>query len=473
MNVQPSIFELMSSLRDPNSVENLLTENEVLELNTDQTNHDSNCSLSNNDDDIENEVDIDMPVDATENSDSNLSQNSFDFEDLSEDPSHFEQKNIDNEDLRKLHTNTSCTVIDALVMIYAFAIRHNLTWEATEDLVRLSNRIIGKEELPPSKYVFKKKMNQIKNYTSNAHFFCHKCNLYFGTIQNINRLNDRICPNCHVEIQTDTKFKKNHFIVMPIKNQLRDVLERNNDYLNLNFDTPAADISDVHDSFYFQHLKGHIGNVPIITITFSTDGAAIFKSTKEKSVWPLQFIVNEINLERRFKRENMLCSAISFGKTPNMQIFFKPFLDEINKINAEGGLNFALKNGRTQTVKIFPMIFTGDTPARADVLMKSQFNGYKGCTHCLHGGTLVNKQIRYCRRDSGPLRTNEGVRSDMLEAQIVNGKINGYKGLSPLIALDYFDVVWQVGIDKMHNIDLGITAKMFKLFLESGKNRKE
>lgn len=36
----------------------------------------------------------------------------------------------------------------------------------------------------------------------------------------------------------------------------------------------------------------------------------VFKSTKEKSLWPLQFIVNEIDLKYRFKRENIFCAVI-------------------------------------------------------------------------------------------------------------------------------------------------------------------
>lgn len=71
------------------------------------------------------------------------------------------------------------------------------------------------------------------------------------------------------------------------------------------------------------------------------------------------------------------------------------------------------------------------------------------------------------------MRTNEEVRADMLKAQMTHEKVNGYKGLSPHVAFDNFDVVWQIGIDKMHNVDLGVTALMFKLFLKSGRNRKE
>lgn len=435
--------------------------------------HENEQRISNDEQDNEmaiDEQDCELNLNVnTENDGLNSVQDSVDCEKLEEDD---KEPDIDHENLRRLHPNTNCTVIDALCMVYAFALRHNLTWEAIEDLLRLSNRLIGSEVLRPSKYIFKKKINNIANYSSIKHFFCHKCDLYFGTIEDIKILNEKFCPNCKAKIETDTKFKKNHFVVMPMKTQLRDVLERNSDYLKLNFDIRATDVCDVQDSIYFQRLREQAGNIPLVTLTFSTDGAALFNSTKEKSVWPIQFVLNEIDLDHRFKRENMLCSAISYGKTPKMQVFFKPFIEEINKINAEGGISFILKNGQTQTVKIIPMIFTGDTPARADVLLKSLFNGYKGCSYCLHGGTLVNKQIRYCKRDNGPLRTNEQVRSDMLQAQLLNEKVNGYKGLSPLIAFDNFDLVWQVGIDKMHNVDLGVTALLFKLFLKSERNHK-
>lgn len=361
MNGRSSLFDLVSSLRDP------LTTNSGLDNTNSNVLIEQQRRIPIDEQDNECEA-IDMNVEA-ENQNMISYQDFASSDDFVED---FEEPDINHEDLQKLHSNTNCTITDALCMIYAFAMRHNLTWEAIEDLVQLSNRIIGSEVLQPSKYIFKKKMSEIKSYSWINHFLCHKCDLYLGTIDTINRLDDRICPNCQIEIQTDTKFKKNHFAVMPIKNQLRDVLERNNDYLNFDFDIPATDICDVHDSIHFQHLRATMGNIPVVTITVSTDGAALFKSTKEKSVWPLQFVINEIDLERRFKRENMLCAAISYGKTPKMQVFFRPFIEEINKINTEGGLRFKLKNGQTQTVKIIPMIFTGDTPARADVLLKSQ-----------------------------------------------------------------------------------------------------
>lgn len=92
-----------------------------------------------------------------------------------------------------------------------------------------------------------------------------------------------------------------------------------------------------------------------------------------------------------------------------------------------------------------------------------------GCPYCTHAGTLVNRQVRYCNRDNGPMRTNEQTRADMLMAQYSCMRTNGYYGVSPLMAFDNFDVVKQVAIDKMHNIDMSIVKQLFNLFLD-GEN---
>lgn len=377
-------------------------------------------------------------------------------------------QNID--DFYTLNFNTNCTIHDAYIMIYAYSIRHDLSHVAIEDLIKLINKIVGSEKLATSKYMFKKKFGKA-NCVPEKHFTCHNCELYLGTLKKIEDMRIKCCPNCSSEIQTNTKYKKNHFVSIPVKNQLKLVLEENSNSLQFDFPQTPNYISDVHDSVFFQKLRNGTTNDVTITLTFSTDGAALFKSTKDKSLWPIQFIVNEIDLESRFKRRNMLCAGVSFGKTPNMQVFLKPFIDEIMQINTEGGLSFKIDD-KIKTVKILPMIFTGDTLAKQYVLRKSSFNGYNGCPYCLHAGTLVQNQIRYCNRDVSRLRTNDQTRTDMLEAQTSASKVNGYHGISPLIAFENFDIVNQIAIDKMHCIDMGVIKKMFNLFLDT-KNRKK
>lgn len=369
-----------------------------------------------------------------------------------------------------LHPATSCSVSDAMLMIHAYSVRHDLSWTAIEDLIRLLNRVIGENKIPSSKFLFKRKFSKSIKSDPIKHFVCQECKLYLGTLEEITEADNKYCPNCQCKVQTDTKYAKNHFVTIPVREQLKNILERNSDNMVFNAHRSRTHIRDVHDAHLFQCLHDYAEN--IITLTFSTDGAVVFKATHEKSLWPLQFIVNEIDLEHRFQRENIFCSAISFGATPNMQTFMKPFIEEIMQINAEGGLSFKMKCGELKTCKIFPMIFTGDALAKQYVLNKVSLNGYLGCPYCLHAGTLVNRHVRYCNRNNAPMRTNEQTRADMIEAQTSGMRTNGYYGVSPLMAFDNFDVVKQVAIDKMHNIDMGIAKKLFNLFLD-GENRKE
>lgn len=307
-----------------------------------------------------------------------------------------------------LHSTTNCTVFDAMLMIHAYSIRHDLSWTAIEDLITLMNRVIGEVKIPPSKYLFKQKFTRTIKCNPVKHFVCQECNLYLGTLEEINEADKKYCPACQCKVQLDTKYAKNHFVTIPLREQLKTILERNSDNLKFNFRRSTTHICDVHDANLFQNLENDMEN--IITLTFSTDGAVVFKATSEKSLWPLQFLVNEIDLKHRFQRKNMFCAAIAFGATPNMQTYMKSFIEEIMQINAEGGLPFKMKCGEIKTCKIYPMIFTGDALAKQYVLNKVSFNGYLGCPYCLHAGTSVNKQVRYRNRDNAQLRTNEQTR---------------------------------------------------------------
>lgn len=445
--------------------------------NTDASNESPNMTDSNNE--VPENISIHDPNDSITFNDFDEmtnNENSIDEEDFFVDNSMLNDENDFNgeeffaDNFCPLHTNTDCTVSDVLLMIQAYSLRHNLSWTATEDLANLINIVVGAEKVPPSKHLLKRKFKQSIKSKPVKHFVCRDCKLYLGTLDEIKESGILFCPNCQCKIQADTKYAKNHFVTIPLREQLQMLLERNSDNLIFNARQQSNDICDVHDSISFRNIDNSENT---ITLTFSTDGAALFKATKEKGLWPLQLIVNEISLEHRFRRRNMLCVAVSFGVTPNMQTFFKPFLEEIQQINDGGGLSFKMENGRTKTCKVLPMIFTGDTLAKQYVLKKGSFNGYLGCPYCLHSGTLVNRQVRYCNRDNGELRTDEKTRHDMQQAQLSGEKVNGYLGISPLVAIENFDTAKQIGIDKMHNIDMGVERKIFDIILDKSNRKKE
>lgn len=412
----------------------------------------------------------------TETSENELNTN-FEYEEtifndtenpeIQSDNEFFDDNYFDIADLLPLPNNPNCSKADAMLIIYAFAVRHNLNWTCIRDLVHLVNTIIGANVLRASKYYFKKKFGEKGVIKRTTHFICHSCEKYMGTEENLKSENIQKCSNCETEICMDTKYKKNHFITIPIKQQVIEILERNADCINLNAINTTDCIRDVQDSLTYRRLERSVNGDQFITLNVSTDGAALFKSTKDKSFWPIQFYINEIDLKRRFKRENVICSAFSFGKQPDMAIFFKSFIEEINQINADGGIAFRKKNGEVCKVKVLPFVITADAPAKSDILNKVHHSGRGGCPYCEHNGTVLpgKTQVLYCTKDNARLRNNDQTRVDMIEAHRSGKRVNGYHGLSSLLALKCeFDIVQQIAQDQMHCIHLGVVKRLLNLF---------
>lgn len=85
---------------------------------------------------------------------------------------------------------------DVVLMILTFYLRHNLTWAALEHLLQLVNEIsLGTE--PTTKYLFSKLLPTLSKPT--YHYYCQKCNLYFGKKEELIRkygAGDVKCTNC-------------------------------------------------------------------------------------------------------------------------------------------------------------------------------------------------------------------------------------------------------------------------------------
>lgn len=66
-----------------------------------------------------------------------------------------------------------------------------------------------------------------------------------------------------------------------------------------NFEVDNKNIKDVSDGSIYQNLDNKIET--FMTININTNGAPIFKSSK-RSMWPIQFIVNEFSPVDRFHK---------------------------------------------------------------------------------------------------------------------------------------------------------------------------
>jgi hypothetical protein len=66
-----------------------------------------------------------------------------------------------------------------------------------------------------------------------------------------------------------------------------------------------------------------------VTLTLNTDGVKVFKSSKKGSLWPIQFVNNELDASVRYKPENIILCGLWFGGDPPMELFFKPLIEEL------------------------------------------------------------------------------------------------------------------------------------------------
>lgn len=406
---------------------------------------------------------IGMQNNQQENSETNV-------DDLSDDDSPDDELHIS---FKSVHPLLSCSVKEAMQMIYTFSVRHSLSWTATEDVAQLVNSILGNSAIPSSKYLFRKMF--CKKNSPAIHFQCTYCRNYLGQKSTFGTAKEVKCDNCGQMSNVETKYRKNHFISIPVVPQIRSTLQQNiqkNYFISNPMPSIDLTITDIFDGTLYRDLKAQMGGTRFITITVSTDGAVVQKSTKDKSFWPLQIFINEIQNQHRFKRENIICGAFAYGRTPDMAIFLKPFIEEINYINSQGGLAITIDNCVVK-YRIIPMFFTTDSVAKAYVACKTSHNSYNGCPYCEHPGKIISRQVRYCYENNAPERTHEATKNNMIEASAAGNPVNGYRGITPMLALDtHFDTVWGFVIDKMHSVDLGVIKKMFNLYLDS-KNKNE
>lgn len=447
---------------------------------------DSDAGISETDQENETEYDISsfetdeniVNIDSSYEEDDSLNYNDTEMTDTDQCDSD-RNSDLDSDDdtdsdyfqnTEKVHPNLSCNVSELLMMIMIIYLKHNLSWTALVDLLTLINTIFGRTIIPPSKYLFKK-MFPLKTKPE-FNYFCSSCFLLFDENVQVSES----CPNCNISLVNSRK--NNFFITLSILPQIRQILKKNfTELIGLKCTTK---ISDIFNSRQYIKIIDQCNNFArLITLNFNTDGVKIFNSKRKGSFWPLQFIINELNPKVRFKTENIVVCGFWFGGTPVMEIFFKPFIKEIMEINKEF-LQIIVQNIKYYFI-LRPLICTVDTPAKDKIQKKVQFNGYFGCSYCKHPGTLVQlkpggkqKQVRYTISnfliDS---RTHKNALVDMEQATQLNEICNGFRGITPLAAINKFDVISGFSIDYMHAVLLGVVRQLLDIWFNSSGFREK
>lgn len=483
LNIHPNFNPLYESSIHTESIDltyesDNIDQNKLLQISEDDLTYESDDIDPNNflqfsEDELENSIHDSLSCDSDSNDSTILEDFNYDYDcnfenccesqDNTDDSENNFEKNF-FENTEKLFEHLDITRNEVIFMIMSYYLRYNLTWTALESLLTLINSIFGKKVIPDSKYLFKQ---LFRTQTPQYHFFCSECNFYFD-FQLSTKSISYTCEICGYVNNFSTKNNKNFFVTLPVESQVKNILKKN--VISVRAEEQSSrSMSDIHDGILYKKLL-ETNNNRLITLTLNTDGVNIFKSSNKSSFWPLQMVINELDPSIRFKTENILVTGFWFGSTPNLDIFLKPFINEVNEINSRF-IKIETLNEEFEAYLI-PLIITLDTVAKDLAHGKIKFNGKFGCSYCLHPGTTINGCIKYTNISNIAKRNHNDSIANMKEAQLTGKLVNGFKKITTLAAFPFFNVVHGFAIDDMHGSYLGVCRQMCELWFDSSNHNR-
>lgn len=404
------------------------------------------------------------------------------FADDEEDSESEEEESEDPRNASKdvpLYSGSRISVLESMVLIITFVMRHQLTREATKDLLSL----LELHCLTPN--LCRSTMHMFYNFFSELtspvqkHYFCDFCKEYSGIISR------EECTFCG-------KKKEKYFMYIPIAGQLQSILsglsEKEVNYRENREKMTGSNIDDVFDGdLYKSHFNGshfigtqqrNMSKELHISLQLNTDGVSIFRSSSY-SVWPLYLIINELHPKQRFNSRNRIFAGLWFGGVkPLMNVFLLPLIEELKTLY-EKGVSVILNRKKTLLRAVLLNVVC-DAPARCLVQNFVQFNGFYGCGCCITKGLSVKTSAKgsmlsypyeYTEDPSecghSPLRTHSETVRHSMDAEVTGKSQYGVKGHTILTNLGYFDIIRGVTVDYMHCVLLGVQKMLLTLWTDT------
>jgi len=357
------------------------------------------------------------------------------------------------------------------LLLLALKLRHNLTCAAVNDISKLVNYISGFEAVARSKYFMNKAFANITN-DFEFHHLCRSCQSYIGIAENgVLKCPNVLCNHCEKESFDHNLF----FMYVPLRKQLTDLFENHNvsaEIINPKLRQMQI-ITDIYDGELYKDAMS--GAAPSdISLTFNCDGVPVFKSSS-CAIWPILCTVNE--LPPKLRKQHVLLVSLWFGSDkPKMNVYFQPFVNEIEQLSKVGFLWVNPNNQELIRTKVKVLVGVCDTVARPLLQNFKQFNGLHGCGFCLQPGQVTAKGNGFARSYSydkdAILRTEEAT-NELAEEALTTGVTQfGVKGPSILSLLPTFNIIDGLVPDYMHSALLGVTRQMAYLWFDS-KNHAE
>lgn len=364
---------------------------------------------------------------------------------------------------------TATTEGDAFLMCLALGIRHGLSWVAIVDILKMINKLFGRDVIRASKYFFMKHFDVSKGCTT-VHMYCPSCDGYLGTKETVVDGQIVECNNCQTDVQPFSK-NSSYFVSVDMKRQLRNIMEQPHvahEVMTYRFERRKIQenaLEDIYDGRMYKQLSEPgqpLSNPLNLSFTINTDGVATGKASKQ-SAWPLFLHINEVAPVNR--KKHMLYAGMWVGKQqPNMTLFLRDFVADLRSLFTEG-FTWTDGQGILQTSRVFPILAVLDSGARFKFVNLSAHSCYYGCTFCYQRALNTVKGRRFnAMIDAAPLRTHESMIEDMEIAYTRRHNIRrhryhrGCKGYTPLVRLSpYLNLGRAVVVDYMHNCLSGVT----------------
>ncbi|XP_046408591.1 uncharacterized protein LOC124173129 [Ischnura elegans] len=372
-----------------------------------------------------------------------------------------------------------CCPEDVLIMCLTLGLRHNLSWRAQEDILKMVNTIYGQEKVPQSLYHYFSLVDR-SGKQMKYHIYCKECERHLG---NKDDLPEHIICDCGSDVDIS---KSPYFLSINLIPQMREILSDENtadSIMKYRFTRKKVNKAALEDIFDGAQYRKHMERDGILlspynfSFSFNTDGAQMGNSCG-KSIWPIYVNINELPPNVRYKSKNILLSGLYVGPTdPNHNLFLEPFVQQCNDLSTTG---FTWMHKGVQVVsKVIPLCSVVDSQARWKMLNMSGVNSYYACTFCYQKAVHTQKGQRFPPEiEKIPLRTAESTLIDVKRAferrnhtDKRDRVVKGVKGPSPLANLFYFNLIAGFVPDYMHCILLGVARLHTNLLLECVRKR--
>lgn len=319
-----------------------------------------------------------------------------------------------------------------------------------------------------SKYSFLKTFG---NPDYKEYFYCYDCSqlLIFET-ESENQTKCRVCQKIYKK--SILKKKNDFFLYIPIKKQLEELI---NSSLYLKLRKFDPDVSDVISGNVYRRLRAdRTINDQDITLIWNTDGVSFFESSK-LSIYPLLF--NIIELPYRLRKNNVLLCGLWYNKQqPKMNIFLKPFVEELIELSVNGFYSTTYQHKKPINIKVHAILSSVDSVARPKIQNVHQYNGDFGCSYCYHKGKTIKVgkgRARIYSCGEYQMRTADLYLQDVREAVKKKQVVRGVKGPSIISLIPNHDIIRSCPPEFMHSVLLGVIKLFAKSWFNSEyKNKK-